>query len=84
MNSKQAKTLQKLFDDPIRNNIDWTHIASLIRAVGGVIEQGNGSRVRILIGEQSLNIHTPHPQKELKPYQIRAIRNLLSEQGIEP
>lgn len=84
MNSKQAKTLAKLFDDPVRNNINWVDVVSLIRAVDGMIEQGQGSRVRIVIDEQSLNIHSPHPQKELKPYQVRAVRKLLSEQGIEP
>ena len=84
MNSKQTKTLERLFDNPVRNNINWVDVVSLILAVDGVIEQGNGSRVRLSIGEQSLNIHTPHPQKELKPYQVRAIRKLLSEQGIEP
>ncbi len=82
MNSKQRKTLNKLFEDPVLRNIDWKDVASLIKAVGGVITQGDGSRVRIVIGDQSLNIHTPHPQKELKPYQIRAVRNLLSDQGI--
>jgi len=82
VNSKQRKTLKKLFEDPVLRNIDWKDVASLIKAAGGVITQGDGSRVRIVIGDQSLNIHTPHPQKELKPYQIRADRNLLSDQGI--
>ena len=50
----------------------------------GRISQGDGSRIRIVIGEQSLNIHTPHPHKELKPYQIRAIRKLFIEQGLVP
>ena len=84
MNSKQRKTLKTLFEDPVLRNIRWNDVAGLIRAIGGVIAQGDGSRVRILIGDRSLNIHTPHPQKELKPYQIRAIRNLLSEQGFTP
>ena len=84
MNNKQRKTLKKLFEDPVLRNIDWNDVASLIRSVDGVIAQRDGSRVRILIGDRSLNIHAPHPQKELKPYQVRAIRNLLSEQGITP
>jgi len=84
VNSKQRKTLKKLFEDPVLKNIEWNDVAGLVSAVGGVIKQGDGSRVRIVIGGQSLNIHTPHPQKELKPYQIRAIRILLSDQGFAP
>lgn len=81
MNNKQKKIVKRLFDNPIKKNIKWTEIENLINGLAGQIIQGNGSRVRIVLGLQSLNIHTPHPHKELKPYQIRAIRQLLLEQG---
>ena len=83
MNSKQQKTLKSLFDNPVKKDIKWTDVEKLIVGVGGHIRQGDGSRVRIVLGEQSLNIHTPHPLNELKPYQIRAIRKLFIERGIE-
>ena len=84
MNSKHQKTLKSLFDDPVKKNIKWSDVEKLIVGVEGQIRQGDGSRIRIVLGEQSLNIHTPHPQKELKPYQVRAIRKLFIERGIEP
>ena len=83
MNSKHQKTLKNLFDSPVKKNIKWLDVEKLIVGVGGQIWQGDGSRIRIVLGEQSLNIHTPHPRKELKPYQVRAIRKLLIDQGIE-
>ena len=83
MNSKQQKTFESLFGSPVKKNIKWTDVAKLIIAVGGEIKQGDGSRVRIVFDDYSLNIHSPHPQKELKPYQVRAIRTLFVEQGIE-
>ena len=83
MNSKQQKIFSSLFDNPVKKNIKWSDIEKLIVGVGGQISQGDGSRVRIILGEQSLNIHTPHPQKELKPYQVRAIRKLFIDQGIK-
>ena len=83
MNTKQKKILADLYWNPVKNNIKWTDVESLISSLQGRVIQGNGSRVRIILGEQSLNIHTPHPQKELKPYQIRAIRRLFLEQGIK-
>lgn len=84
MNSKHQKTLKSLFDDPVKKNIKWSDVEKLIVGVEGQIRQGDGSRIRIGLGEQFLNIHTPHPQKELKPYQVRAIRKLFIERGIEP
>ena len=43
------------------------------RGIGGTVTQGNGSRVRFDLNEISFNIHSPHPQKELKRYQVKAI-----------
>ena len=83
MSSKHQKIFASLFDKPVKKNIKWSAIEKLIVGVGGQISQGDGSRLRIVLGGQSLNIHTPHPQKELKPYQIRAIRKLFIDQGIE-
>lgn len=83
MNNRQRKTLSNIYKDPVLKNIKWTSVKSLIIAVDGIIEQGNGFRVRIVIDDMSLNIHTPHPGNELKPYQVRAIRKLLKDKGIE-
>ena len=35
------------------------------------------------LNEISLNIHSPHPQKELKKYQVKAIREFLIKAEIE-
>ena len=45
--------------------------------------QGNGSRVRSDLLGVSLNIHSPHPQKELKRYQVKAVRDFLVNAGVE-
>ena len=83
MNSRHKKTLASLFFTPIKKNIKWSDVEKLIGAVGGEIKQGDGSRIRINISNQSLNIHTPHPQKELKPYQVRALKKLFSDTGVQ-
>ncbi|PCJ42542.1 MAG: hypothetical protein COA71_03250 [SAR86 cluster bacterium] len=84
MNSKQYKVLKKLFENPVSATLRWTDIKQLTLAVGGIIKQGGGSRIRIVLRDRALNIHTPHPRKELKPYQIRAVRRLFKEGGIIP
>jgi len=84
MNSKHLKKLESVFFTPLKRNIKWSDVEKLIKAVDGTIKQGDGSRIRIDFSGQSLNIHTPHPQKELKPYQVRALRTLFNEVGIQP
>ena len=84
MNSKHQKILISIFSTPVKKNIKWSDVEKLIIAVDGEIKQGDGSRIRISVSNQSLNIHTPHPQKELKPYQVRALRKLFSDTCIEP
>jgi hypothetical protein len=43
-------------------------VENLINALGGEIRHNQGSKVRIDLNQISLNIHSPHPQKELKQY----------------
>ena len=83
MNKKQRKTLDAIFANPIRRNILWDDVVSLMEAVGGTVLQGNGSRVRFSLNGVSLNIHSPHPQKELKRYQVKDVRTFLSRAGVE-
>ena len=83
MNSKQKKTYNSIFANPIHRDIVWNDVVSLIKALGGVVKEGNGSRVRFDLNDLSLNIHSPHPQKELKKYQVKAVRDFLINAGVE-
>ncbi len=83
MNKKHRKTYDAIFATPIKRNIVWDDVASLIEALGGTVIQGDGSRVRFSINGVSLNIHSPHPQKELKRYQVKDVRTFLLRAGIE-
>ncbi|MGB8698631.1 MAG: type II toxin-antitoxin system HicA family toxin [Thermosynechococcaceae cyanobacterium] len=83
MNKKQRNTYSALFAEPIRRNILWNDVVSLVFALGGQVLQGDGSRVRFDLNDVSLNIHSPHPQKELKRYQVKAVREFLLNAGVE-
>jgi HicA toxin of bacterial toxin-antitoxin, len=83
MNKKQRNTYSALLAEPIRRNILWNDVVSLILALDGQVFQGDGSRVRFDLNGVSLNIHSPHPQKELKRYQVKAVREFLVNAGIE-
>ncbi|MEI6336017.1 MAG: type II toxin-antitoxin system HicA family toxin [Methylococcales bacterium] len=83
MNSKQQKTKNAIFSKPISTSIEWSDIESLISALGGEIKQNKGSRVRIDLKGYSLNIHSPHPQKEVKIYVVKLLREFLEKAGIQ-
>ncbi len=82
MNQKQRKTYNAIFAEPIRRNILWNDVVALVKSLGGIVTQRDGSRVRFDLNEISLNIHSPHPQKELKRYQVKAVREFLTKAGV--
>ena len=82
MNSKQTKTLKRVFSDPASSNIAWKDIESLLVAVGAEIVEGNGSRVRFIKSNIIATFHRPHPKKEAKPYQVKDARLFLIQIGI--
>lgn len=83
MNKKQRKIYDAIFATPIRRNIVWDDVVSLIETLGGSVAEGNGSRVRFSLNGISLNIHSPHPQKELKRYQVKDVRTFLIKAKVE-
>ena len=64
MNSKNRKTLETVFADPVRASIKWADIESLFSACGGVLEEARGSRVIVEINGVVAHFHRPHPQPD--------------------
>ena len=44
MNRTQRNTYDALFAEPIRHNIAWNDVVSLIRVLGGEVIQSSGSK----------------------------------------
>ncbi len=84
MKSRQQKTLLAIFKDPTPANIECSAIESLLLAVGCLIIEGNGSRVRFFHNGIIASFHRPHPEKEAKRYQVRGARAFLIKIGVEP
>ena len=82
MNSKQQRTLRAVFENPIRSNMEWAEIESLLAASGAEISQGSGSRVRVVLNGVRAVFHRPHPQKEIDRGALRSIRRFLVEAGV--
>jgi hypothetical protein len=84
MNNRQQKTLQCLFDHPVRANIRWADVENLLRALGAEVREGRGSRVSIVLKGAVHSLHKPHPSPELPKYAVTKLRIFLEECEIEP
>lgn len=77
MNAKHRKTLAAIFAKPTSASVVFADIESLVKALGGVVVEREGSRVRIELGGEQWRCHRPHPGKEAKRYQVEEARQLL-------
>lgn len=81
---KHEKVLDAIFEDPVRANINWSDIESLLRRRGAEISEGSGSRVRIALNGVRAVFHRPHPHKETDKGAVRSVRRFLVEAGVTP
>ena len=84
MNQKHWNTLEAVFDDPVRSNVPWRDIESMLKAFGAEVAGGEGSRIRIAMNGVRAVFHRPHPQKETDKGAVRSMRRFLIEAGVKP
>jgi hypothetical protein len=84
MNSTHRKTLEAILSTPTPKSLEWVRMESLFVALGCIVIEGNGSRVRFELGGVIGTFHRPHPAKEAKPYQVRDAKLFLTEAGVTP
>ena len=81
---KHDKTLRAIFAEPVRANIRWADIESLLGHLGAEIAEGEGSRVRVALRGVRAVFHRPHPEKETDKGAVRSVRRFLMEAGVMP
>ena len=84
MNSRQRKTLEAIFSEPVPKNLLWDDIESLLKAVGCKVKNRGGSRVGFGKDNEMLYTHRPHPQKEAKAFTVNKVRAFLEDLGVTP
>ena len=84
MNNKQKKTLKAIFSNSVSPSIAWKDIEKLLIAAGCNIEEGRGSRVRIINGDIFAVFHRPHPSKETDRGAVVSVREYLTKIGVKP
>lgn len=84
INAAQRKTLSAVFQTPTRVDVRWSRIESLVRALGGRVTEGRGSRVRFRLGNRVATFHRPHPSRETGKATLEDVRRFLENAGIQP
>jgi hypothetical protein len=84
MHTKHRKTLAAIFTDPVPAGIKWRDIEALLRALGGELVEGRGSRVTVFLGEAKATFHRPHPRPDTDKGAVRALRRFLLQTGLRP
>ena len=81
---KHRRKLEAIFEDPARSNIARRDIDALLEASGAEINEGAGSRVRIVLNGIRAVFHRPHPHQETDRGAVRSMRRFLTEAGVTP
>ncbi len=84
MKTKYRKTLAAIFAKPTKANIKFSDIESLVKALGGEVRKGDGSRVALELSGKREYAHRPHPGKETKKYMVEKIREWLTGLEVTP
>jgi len=82
MNSKHRRTLQAIFAKPVRSDVRWSEVETLLVALGAVLSEGRGSRVRVQLGQADAVFHRPHPGPLVDKGALVSVRRLLETAGV--
>ena len=83
MNKKQRRTLERIFEQPVRSDILWTDIEKLFQALKAVISEGRESRVRVALTDVRAIFHRPHPERVTNQSAIRSVGRFIKEAGVK-
>jgi hypothetical protein len=84
VNKKQRAVVESIFAEPVRANVRWSDIESLLKSLGATIKQGEGSRVRVELNDQRAVFHRPHPSPHTDKGALKAVRVFLENAGVVP
>lgn len=79
---KHTLTYQAIFAMPVKSNIVWKDIESMLVNIGAEITEGSGSRVRIYLNGVRAVFHRPHPKKETNKGAVISMRRFLQAAGV--
>ena len=74
--SKKSKLLKKFLSTPIKKDLTFTELTTLLVSCGYIKLEGSGSAVKFYNKQKDslINLHKPHPGDILKIYLIKQIQ----------
>ncbi|MEA1920207.1 MAG: type II toxin-antitoxin system HicA family toxin [Campylobacterota bacterium] len=79
--SKKDKLLLKFLQRPIKKDLTFSELETLLMACDFVKIEGSGSAVKFYNKKEDvlINLHKPHPSDVLKVYLVKQIQEKLKE-----
>ena len=79
--SKKDKLLKKFLAVPIKRDLTFSELSTLLIACGFIKIEGAGSAVKFFNKSKDIliNLHKPHPTDILKVYLVKQIQEKLKE-----
>ena len=75
--AKLNKLLDKFLQIPIRSDLTYKELETLLIKFGFEKIEGSGSRVKFFRGNIPIMIHKPHPGNILKRYVVKQLQDIL-------
>ena len=82
LGARNARTLAKVFEIPVRSDIEWKRVEGLLKALGAELTEGKGSRIRVCLGGVRAVFHRAHPRKEMDKGSVRSLKEFLMRAGV--
>lgn len=84
MSHKHENLVQAIFRDPIKGNIHWREIESLLHYFGAEVESLSGARLRVKLNGYEDVLHRPHHGNTLDRSAVKTLREYLARARITP
>ncbi len=83
MKKQHKKTLSLIFARPSSANVKFSNIEKLFVALGGEVQQREGSRISVKLFGDIRVFHRPHPSPNTDKGCLASIRKWLIAHGVE-
>ena len=76
--------MEAIFSRPTPKNLAWNDLVSLLSALGCDMVKDGGSHFAFKLDNHKTDFHRPHPDRELKRYQVEDAKAFLIKIGVAP
>ena len=77
--AKKDKLLDKFLEKPVRSDLKWSEVVTLLKNLGFTRLEGSGSRIKFVKNKQILIFHKPHPKNTINQATVRDIQSFLKK-----